>query len=110
MKINLFGFLKGSVVIKGNIIEPIDEPWEVELNPKKTTTPHHCEPPRKWEESEQLTHFTRNEEFICALLSLRTNFLGSEQRQELFNTIKDETKLTILTITSRGPSPALTRS
>ena len=27
---HLFGFLKGSVVINGNIIEPLDEPWDAE--------------------------------------------------------------------------------
>ena len=26
----LFGFLKGSVVMKGDIIEPIDETWDAE--------------------------------------------------------------------------------
>ena len=29
-KINLFGVLKGTVNIKGNIVEPIDELWDAE--------------------------------------------------------------------------------
>ena len=27
---HLFGFLKGSVIIKGDIIEPLDESWDAE--------------------------------------------------------------------------------
>lgn len=29
--ISLFGFMKGSVEITGNIIDPIDEKWDAEL-------------------------------------------------------------------------------